>query len=179
VTPTLPPGPPAGAVRPLAATIFGRLGLEGAEQVLVGAPATTATLTPYVATRRTSGWSTSLTFDRHDRQVRLTSASGWVGGATRGAVYPLISARRAFDELQRQPRPMIAMCPVRTDGKPGCAPIPTPAVTGVTIGLALRHDGDRPLLVPAWLFTLAGGGDPEAVVAVDPRYLATPSPGVR
>ena len=47
--------------------------------------------------------------------------------------------------------------------------------TGVRLGLALRHDLERPLLVPAWLFDTQGGGTPMSVVAVDPRWLKPPA----
>ena len=36
--------------------------------------------------------------------------------------------------------------------------------------------GERPLLVPSWLFDIKGSTEPLAVVAVDPAYLADPLP---
>ena len=106
----------------------------------------------------------------------IDSGNGWIRKPQRGASYPLITAQRAFALLQQQPRPMMDMCMLRPDGKPGCAPIPPSEVTGATLGLTLDYDENKPMLVPAWLFAVKGQDIPVAQVAVQPQFLATPTP---
>ncbi|HSF26281.1 MAG TPA: hypothetical protein VLC50_02060, partial [Actinomycetes bacterium] len=57
-------------------------------------------------------------------------------------------------------------------GSPRCGGPAT--VTGATFGLSLEQTTDGPLLVPAWLFEVAGSPDPIAVVAVDPAFWGSP-----
>jgi hypothetical protein len=55
-------------------------------------------------------------------------------------------------------------------------------ITGARLGLALRYDDSAVVLVPAWLFSASGqyrSGQPSYpidVIAVQPRYLGTPTP---
>jgi len=51
-------------------------------------------------------------------------------------------------------------------------------VTGATFGRSMQWEGagERPLLVPSWLFDIKGATQPIAIVAVDPAYLADPLP---
>jgi hypothetical protein len=55
-------------------------------------------------------------------------------------------------------------------------------ITGARLGLALSYEDTAPILVPAWLFSTSGeyrSGQPTypiVVIAVQPRYLATPGP---
>jgi len=67
---------------------------------------------------------------------------------------------------------------LRRDHKPGCETPPANGRDRRTLGLTLDHEGSRPVLVPAWLFTVKGAADAEplAQIAVDPKYLAPPVP---
>ena len=173
IAPTIPPGPTAATARTLAAPILQRLGWSAAAvEVSVGSPTTSVTARMNVGGTDTADWLTSLTFDAGDL---LAGGNGWVGTPTRGRSYPLIDAARAYSMLKAEPRMAPEICQVRKDGKPGCQPIPPTVITGVRLGLALRHDLERPLLVPAWLFDTQGGGTPMSVVAVDPRWLKPPA----
>ena len=115
-----------------------------------------------------------------DERSQLVDASGWLATPTAGATYPLISARQAYDQLLRQPQPMMALdMPCRiVPGTQGCAPIPDRVVTGATLGLTQAYGTDRGiLLVPAWLFHVRGGqSTPVAVVAVQRAFLGQPEP---
>ena len=115
-----------------------------------------------------------------DERGQLVDASGWLATPTAGATYPLISARQAYDQLLRQPQPMMALampCQI-LPGKADCAPIPDRVVTGATLGLTQAYGTDRGiLLVPAWLFHVRGGqSTPVAVVAVQRAFLGQPEP---
>ncbi|MDQ6875853.1 MAG: hypothetical protein M3042_12435, partial [Actinomycetota bacterium] len=103
------------------------------------------------------------------RQVR--SADGWLGKPQRGATYPLVSAPEAFQRLQARPRLYSHLCRAQPTG--GCAKPPPQQVTGAHTGLMVASDADGALLVPAWLFTVAGRAEPEAVVAVAANYLGS------
>ena len=177
-TPPPPPdGPTAADARALATQVLGALGWTDASvDVAVGAPTTTVTARRDINGVETADWLTTLTY-RADltRGATLVDANGWIGDPSRGRSYPLIDAARAFQMLAAEPRMMPEICQVRKDGKPGCEPIPPTVITGAALGLALRHDLERPLLVPAWLFTVKGSTTPLAVVAVDPRWIAPPT----
>ena len=60
-------------------------------------------------------------------------------------------------------------------------PTPQPSrVTGAQLGLILSYDASHTgsaVLVPAWLFAVAGTNDPVPVIAVAPTYLAAPTTG--
>jgi len=168
-----PSGPTAAEARALAAPMLSRLGWGGAAlDVAVGAPTTSVVARQTVDGLATADWTTTLTYDAAGT---LTDASGWVGASARGRTYPLISATRAYQQLAAIPRAMPEICQVRKDGKPGCEPIPPTVITAATLGLALRHDLGKPLLVPAWLFTVKGSSQPLATVAVDPRWVKPPA----
>jgi hypothetical protein len=169
----MPPGPSVERARALATPILHALDWDGATlDVAAGSPTTSVTARMTVGGTDTADWLTSLTFDASGG---LVNASGWVGTPTRGRSYPLIDAAHAYAMLKAEPRAAPEICQVRRDGKPGCEPIPPTVITDVRLGLALRHDLERPLLVPAWLFETQGGGTPMAVVAVDPRWLKPPA----
>lgn len=147
----------------------------GAVTVTFGAPITTVTVDRFLGTTRTSGWATTLGIDEAGV---VRTASGWLPGATKGQRYPLISATDAYGLLQNRPRPLVAeVCMIRRDGKHGCATPPPTVITGASLGLLLDHDGNRTILVPAWLFSVQGADPaPLAQIAIDPSYLAPPSP---
>jgi hypothetical protein len=132
---------------------------------------TTVQAQPRLAGLQTFGWTTSLQIDGSGQ---LVSGDGWVTDPEIGADYPVVSAQRAFELLQDQPRMMMELCAQRPDGKPGCADIPPAEVTGATLGLQLDYDGRRAVLVPAWLFDVRDQPEPAVQIAVDPSLLGPP-----
>lgn len=164
----LRPPAPAEAKR-LAETILGAVGL----------PADDLSTTTYLdsvdvrAPRRVGGLevhglATDLLIGSA-RQVR--SGDGWLGKPQRGAKYPLVSATEALQRLQARPQVQSHLC--RTQPGGGCAQPPPEHVTGARIGLMVASDAHGALLVPAWLFTVAGRTEPEAVVAIATKYLGS------
>lgn len=107
-----------------------------------------------------------------DRTIR--GGHGWLGQPARGPAYPLVTAAEAFRRLQAQPYAQIALCRLHPAG--GCAPAPQTKVTGAELGLMTALDARGALLVPAWLFSVAGQADPVPVVAVESRYLRPADP---
>ncbi|MEP7036618.1 MAG: hypothetical protein ABI662_05140 [Dermatophilaceae bacterium] len=131
---------------------------------------------PQVADSAVVGLETRVTVGE---KGQIVDASGWLATPTAAATYPLISARQGYDQLLRQPQPMMALAmPCRVvPGAQGCAPTPDRVVTGATLGLTQAYGTDRGIvLVPAWLFTVRGQAAPVAVVAVKPAFLAQPEP---
>jgi hypothetical protein len=170
--PTFAPGPSESEARAAAATILDRLGLgDATTTVWAGDPVATVQAQPRLAGLQTFGWTTSLQIDGSGQ---LVSGDGWVTDPEIGADYPVVSAQRAFELLQDQPRMMMELCAQRPDGKPGCADIPPAEVTGATLGLQLDYDGRRAVLVPAWLFDVRDQPEPAVQIAVDPSFLGTP-----
>jgi hypothetical protein len=171
--PTFTDGPTASAARADADAILSRLGLADARvTVTEGTPTTTVQASYDVHGTTTIGFSTTLSFDGNDQ---LVSGDGWLPDVVQGDTYPVVTAQRAFELLQQQPRPMMEMCLRRPDGQPGCADIPPTVITGATLGLSMAQDDGRPTLVPAWLFTVKGQDEPLAQIAVEPTYLAPPT----
>lgn len=172
--PSVSPGPSDSDARAVAGAIFDRLGFDNPTlTVYSGDPTSTVQASPSVGGKQTSGWFTTVEVNGGNKVV---SAYGWISQPKRDADYPVISAQRAFDLLQQQPRPMLMMCAQRKDGQPGCADIPPTEVTGATLGVMLDQDNDQPVLVPAWLFSIKGQDDPVTQIAIDPSYLAQPTP---
>jgi hypothetical protein len=108
----------------------------------------------------------------------VAMAGGWLSPTEHAlkavGTYPLRTAHDAFVGLGLLPVPEIA-CMV---GKP-CPWTDPVTITGATYGLmAAWEDGTRPLLVPAWDFTVAAGGTPVVQGALDPKYVVNGrSPG--
>ncbi len=138
---------------------------------------------PTVAGLPTAGLRTVVDVDT----TGVLGATGWLGDLTADGDYPVISAQKAFDRLDQLPRalaaiacPEIAPGPLESPGDdPKPIPCPTPepmAVTGAAFGLTLSWEGMTPILVPAWLFQVAGWDDPLVQVAVADEYLADPTP---
>jgi hypothetical protein len=171
--PTYPPGPTDADARAVAGALFDRLGMRNPTVAVYGGdPISTVQTSPTVAGMQSVGWVTSVQIDG---SRTIVSADGWLPDPDRGADYPVISAQRAFELLQLQPRPAIMLCAQRPDGKPGCADMPPTEVTSATLGVTLDRDGDKSVLVPAWLFSIKGQDDPVSQVAIDPSYLAPPT----
>lgn len=167
--PSYPPGPSEADARAAAGQVFDRLGMtDPAIVVYDGDPMSTVQASPSVGGLASTGWMTTVQIDGSGDVV---TADGWLATPDRGADYPVISAQAAFDLLQSQPRPELMLCAQRPDGKPGCADIPPTEVTGASLGVMLDQDGGHPVLVPAWLFSIKGQGDPVSQIAVDPSFL--------
>ena len=170
--PTFTNGPTSSTARADADPILRQLGLADARvTVSEGTPTTSVQASYDVHGTTTVGFTTTLSFNGDDQ---LVTADGWLSDVAQGDSYPVITAQRAFDLLQQQPRPMLEMCMRRPDGKPGCADIPPTVITGAALGLSMAQDGGRPTLVPSWLFTVKGQDEPLVQIAVEPSYLAPP-----
>ena len=130
---------------------------------------------PTVGGLPTSGFATTVGVSAGDR---IAQASGWLSRPAVGSSYPLIGAQQAFNRLQQSTRPVPGvrppevMCPLNPDVLCGTrGPILVVQVTGASYGLALSYNEGEPVLVPSWLFSVAGSGLKVPEVAVNPRYL--------
>ena len=172
------PGPDDAATRAAAQQLLVALGNAGTQRVQPGGPGVSIlSVAPNLDSLPTQGLDITIGVD--SRGIR--SATGYLQTPTKGADYPLRSARSAFDDLAKLPRPMIAMyCePAPSAGSAGPVSCPTPEptrVTGAKLGLQLRWDGATNLLVPAWFFSTDGSARPIAIVAVDPAFIDSPVP---
>ncbi|MCT4355308.1 hypothetical protein M5362_19425 [Streptomyces sp. Je 1-79] len=147
---------------------------------------------PVVGGLPTYGWSTGLHVGPGGE---LVAGSGQLKEPAKGAVYPVIGAEKALEELNKAsagPGSIgIGGCatapPAGTeDGSDApsttCKPETEPkelAVTGAVLGLASQFvDGER-ALVPSWLFQVEAepGAKPHTVAttAVAPEHLAPPA----
>ena len=173
-TPSVEPGPSESTARTVAQDVMTALGYPDSDIVVNAAdPMAYIQATPHVDGQPAVGWTMSLAVKADGS---IDNGNGWIGSPERGASYPLISAQDAFDLLQQQPRPMMDLCMLRPDGKPGCADIPPTEITGASLGLAMDYESAKPILVPAWLFAVKDQDMPLSQVAIDPKYIATPSP---
>ena len=148
--------------------------VEPANRLGGAAGARTVRVDPDLDDAPTRGFETLVTVDSQG----ILTASGSLAQPRPSDSYPVIGADEAVDLLAAMPVPLIA-CPESTVPVP-----PGPAcggpmeVTGATFGRSMQWEGagERPLLVPAWLFDIKGATEPIAIVAVDPAYLADPLP---
>lgn len=172
--PEVSPGPSEADARAAADKVLAALGMSDARvTVWPGDPTASVQANPRVQGLDTVGLGTYLQVDGNGD---ITWADGRLPGVIAGAAYPVISAQTAFDKLLDTPQVAIDMCMVREDGEPGCAELPPAEVTGGALGLLLDYDGERPVLVPAWLFDVKGQPEPAAQIAIDPSFLAPPAP---
>ncbi len=198
------PGPavPPDQARRAVAPVLTALGLDGgqvdAAQTVGGVR--TVTVDPVVGGLPTHGWQTAL---QVGPDGRLLSGSGRLAALARGTTYPVVSARRALDEVNGSgAAPGTGPCHFMHPGAtglagadpggpadPGDLPVRPPArcVTGSPLtldvrtarfGLSAQFVGGRSELVPSWLFQVA---QPEArqpveiaQPAVDPKYIVPP-----
>ena len=168
-------GPSETDARAAAAKVFDKLGLgDATTSYYEGSPTAQVVANPKVHGLDVVGWSTSLSVSRDGS---IAAGDGWLTGLTEGDAYPVITAQKAYELLQAQPRPAIEMCVRRSDGKPGCAPIPPTRITGAHLGLMLDYDAASAVLVPAWLFDVKDSTEPLTQIAVDPSFLAPPNVG--
>ncbi|MGK5642586.1 hypothetical protein ACSNOK_30370 [Streptomyces sp. URMC 126] len=163
----------------------------------------TVTADPVLGGHPTYGRQTVL---RVGADGRVADGAGALVSPVKGAEYPLVSAARALDELNRRAGKgggvRIGGCatPVPADEGAGSAPgsagpgtasppcaggtLPRASVPirGARFALAARSVAGRPALVPSWLFEAAvpGGGKATVTVvepAVDPEFLTTARSG--
>ena len=122
----------------------------------------------------TTGFGTTLVVTGDTVQ----SGAGWLATTARGPAYPLVTAPEAWDALVRTPLPMpLVACPEPApDGVDPMACGGPVTVTGARLGLSLRETDEGPMLLPAWLFTVAKSMHPLVHLAVEPRLLS-PSDG--
>ncbi len=126
---------------------------------------------PLAGGLHTTGMATLL---RLSSGATLVGASGSLSTGREGALYPLRTARRAFDDI-----PVVALgAPCSIAGCPE-----GPAITGARLGLSRVALADgAAALVPAWLFTMKGSPVPLVSLAVADSFLggtgpATTKPG--
>ncbi|MEP6759805.1 MAG: hypothetical protein ABJA93_00375 [Sporichthyaceae bacterium] len=175
-----PSNPPSEATaRDAARPVLSAVGLDADDAVIE--PATTrgnalssrtVRVDPPVDGSPATGLTTSVTVDADG----VLTASGWLGEPSAFDNYPVIGARQAVDQLAAMPVPLMA-CPESTVPVPPGPSCGGPMeVTGATFGRSVHWEGpgERPVLVPSWLFDIKGGAEPIAIVAVDPAYLADP-----
>ncbi|MFF0005450.1 hypothetical protein ACFYQT_18705 [Streptomyces tibetensis] len=147
---------------------------------------------PAVGGLPTYGWTTGITVGPDGEVV---GGSGQLKTPVKGDTYPVVSAEKALELMNGQPKNDHRM------GIGGCAsPAPlkdrleqpcgqpasgapeqdTVTVENAVFGLASHVVDGRQALVPSWLFevTAPGATDPFTVTypAVEPKYLATPEP---
>ena len=170
--PEVSPGPSEADARAAADKVLTALGMSDAKvSVWPGDPTASVSANPRVHGLDTIGLGTYL---QVDGDGDITWADGRLPSVVAGAAYPVISAQAAFDKLLEAPQIAIDLCMAREDGKEGCAELPPAEVTGGALGLVLDYDGERPVLVPAWLFDVKGQPEPAAQIAIDPSFLAPP-----
>ncbi|MFE9094421.1 hypothetical protein [Streptomyces sp. NPDC007264] len=146
---------------------------------------------PKIGALPTHGWSTGV---QVAADGRIVGGSGNLKAPVRGALYPVVDAKRTLDLMNGAPssygRKGIGGCaspvPLKDRDEAPCgastaAPERASApVVGAVFGLA-RHSVDaRAVLVPSWLFEVRPAGSRDTVTvtypAVDPRYLTAPQP---
>jgi hypothetical protein len=159
--------------------VVSALGQDGSRtRVEVTGDTVLLTVDPAVAGLPTSGFSVVVTAGPEG----VRAAWGWLGEPAEGASYPLVGARAAFVEYAGRTGPVAPSVddPASVDEPSLDGPTGRGAglVVGARLGLAfVWAEGDRPLLVPAWLYDVEGTADRLAVPAVDPAYVEPPSTG--
>jgi hypothetical protein len=178
-----PVSPPAASVAPpsgpsaqaVAMLVLQAAGVAGSPlRITTIGSFTFVSADPTVDGLPTAGFSTMVGVGPGDR---ITQASGWLSHPVAGSSYPLVSAQQAFNRLEQSTHPVAGgrppevMCPLNPDTLCNPGPIRVVQVTGAVYGLALSYNRGEPVLVPAWLFTVAGTGLKVPEVAISPRYL--------
>lgn len=148
---------------------------------------------PVVGGLPTYGWATGVSVDA---QGDVVSGSGLLKSPVKSDTYPVLDAEKTLAALNA------AGAPGRYMGIGGCAsPVPlkdrleapcesssagatvpreTLTVDKAVFGLASQVVDGRQALVPSWLFEVRAAGAPETFTvthpAIDPKYLASPTP---
>jgi hypothetical protein len=148
--------------------------VEPVNRLSGAASARTVRVDPDLDGAPTTGLETSITVD----SAGILTASGSLGRPQPSDRYPVIGANDAVDLLAAMPVPMIACAESAAPAPPGPACGGPMEVIGATFGRSVQWEGagERPLLVPSWLFDIKGATERVAIVAVDPAYLADPLP---
>lgn len=148
---------------------------------------------PRVGGLPTYGWTTGLQISP---QGKVIGGSGNLLAPTKGAVYPVIGAKKALSLMNATPgrysggRMGIGGCaapvPVKDRDEAPCKAFTAPpmqtsaTVKGAVFGLAAHSVGARQVLVPSWLYEVRPSGAADDITvthpAIDPKYLATPRP---
>ena len=168
--------PPAGpAAQAVAMPVLQAAGVAGSPlRITTIGSFTFVSADPVVGGLPTAGFSTMVGVGPGDR---ITQASGWLSRPVAGSSYPLVSAQQAFNRLKQSTHPTAhppeIMCPLSPDTLCNPGPIREVQVTGAAYGLALSYNRGEPVLVPAWLFSVAGTGLKVPEVAINPRYLGS------
>ncbi|MFD5638188.1 hypothetical protein ACFWJM_29130 [Streptomyces sp. NPDC127077] len=146
---------------------------------------------PVVGGLPTYGWTTGL---RIGADGHVVGGSGQLKTPVEGDAYPVVTARKALDEMNGSAsatggdrRMGIGGCaspvPLKDrDEKPCEHPSPEPGaavtVEKATFGLAAQRANGRQALVPSWLFEVRAPGAQDTYTvthpAVDPAFLASP-----
>lgn len=170
--PPTPPDVPEATVRKAVAPVFEALGISLDDVTFETGPyGGSGSFDPTVGGLQVVGLTTRVDVDNRGR---ISSASGWLGTPDEADLYPLITAKAAFDAIPIAPR-MMALCPVGPDGK-GCVEPQPQKVTGAHLGLLAQPLQARgTILVPAWLFEVSGAAQPVAQLAVQGKYLGAPA----
>ncbi|MGV9338188.1 hypothetical protein [Streptomyces sp. NPDC003688] len=148
---------------------------------------------PVVGGLPTYGWTTGLTVDERGE---IVGGHGMLAVPEKGAEYPVLGAAKTLELLNSaQPgghRMGIGGCatpeplkdrleqPCGSDVSPGAPEGDRLTVEKAVFGLAVHPVGGRETLVPSWLYEVRGaaarGTFTVTYPAVDPKYLAAPSP---
>ncbi|MFD8915456.1 hypothetical protein [Streptomyces sp. NPDC059575] len=148
---------------------------------------------PVVGGLPTYGWTTGLTVDERGE---IVGGHGMLAVPEKGAEYPVLGAAKTLELLNSaQPgghRMGIGGCatpeplkdrleqPCGSDVSPGSPEGDRLTVQKAVFGLAVHPVGGRETLVPSWLYEVRGaaarGTFTVTYPAVDPKYLAAPSP---
>lgn len=155
---------------------------------------------PVVGGLPTHGWTTGVVVNV---QGEVVGGSGQLKAPVKGDTYPVVGAEKALELMNARPAAdhrmgigscaspvplkdrLEAPCGSSSSGAPK-AGTPQPAqqdtitVEKAVFGLAAQYVDARQTLVPSWLFEVkaAGAQDPFTVTypAVDPKYIASPTP---
>jgi hypothetical protein len=166
--------PPSGpSVQAVAMPVLEAAGVAGSGlRITTIGSFTFVSADPAVDGLPTAGFSTTVGVGPGNR---ITQASGWLSRPVAGSSYPLVSAQQAFNRLKLSTHPTAhppeIMCPLSPDTLCNPGPIRVVEVTGAVYGLALSYNRGAPVLVPAWLFSVAGTALKVPEVAINPRYL--------
>jgi hypothetical protein len=193
------------AARRAAAPVLKALGQDDAkiDASLVMGAQRVVNADPVVGGLPTSGWTTGLTVDK---QGSIVGGHGLLVAPVKGATYPVLGAKKTLELMnaaQRHGHRMgIGGCarpvPLKDRLEQPCNAAPAAPKSGVVpetkaapeaaaatvdkavFGLAEHSVAGRQTLVPSWLFEVRGsaarGAFTVSYPAVDPKFLASPSP---
>jgi len=177
----LPPAIPAADALAAAAPVITAAGVEGTPRIAPwGGSPTSVLVDPVISGLPTAGVRTVIDVDVEG----VLDAYGRLGLPAEIAQYPVISAQAALKQLTVILPMMDMACPVQVAPSgstetpvPACPTPPPSVIVSAEFGLRFAFDGSDPVLVPAWLFMQKDGyGEAIAADALEPQYIAQPSP---